>query len=319
MSEAELSCSAPKSEPKVAVLIPCYNEEATIEKVVRDFKETLPEAQIFVFDNNSTDKTAQLATQAGAIVVQSYRQGKGNVVRHMFDELEADIYLTVDGDDTYPASAAITLIEALEKSGAEMVVGCRMKDFKEHSFRRFHHLGNWFVAKLISLLFKVKVTDVLSGYRAFSKEFVKTIPLACEGFEIETEMTLQAAAKKFEIKEVPVKYRERPKGSYSKLNTYSDGFLIIKSIIMIFKDYKPLVFFTACSVILSILAIFFGIAPIWDFYTTGKVVHIPRAILAAGVGTLATISLAIGLILDTISKYHNENFILWYRYLKKRG
>jgi len=308
-----------ESEPKVAVLIPCYNEEATIDKVVSDFKEGLPEADIFVFDNNSTDKTAEIAKRTGATVIHSYRQGKGNVVRHMFDDVEADIYLMVDGDDTYPAAAANLLIEQLQKGDEAMVVGCRMEAFEKRSFRRFHQFGNRLVAKLISLLFKIKVTDVLSGYRAFSREFAKTVPLMSEGFEIETEMTLQAAAKKFKIKEVPIKYTKRPKGSHSKLNTYSDGFLIIKSIIMIFKDYKPLVFFTACSAVLTIACLFFGFAPIRDFYTTGKVAHFPRAILAAAVGILATLSFAIGLILDTISKYHNENFVLWRRYLKKQG
>lgn len=307
------------SAAKVAVLIPCYNEEPTISKVVTDFKEILPRADIFVFDNNSTDKTGEIAKNCGATVVASPRQGKGSVVKHMFDAVEADIYLMVDGDDTYPAEAAPALVEQFRKSGAAMIVGCRMKSFDERSFRKFHQFGNRLVAGLISLLFKVKVTDVLSGYRVFSREFVKTIPLVSEGFEVETEMTLQAAAKKFEIKEVPVTYTGRPEGSHSKLDTYSDGFLIIKGIVMIFKDYKPLFFFTICSIILGMASIFFGWAPIHDFYTTGEVVHIPRAVLAAGVGILATLSFAIGLVLDTISKYHDENFTLWRRYLKKRG
>jgi len=318
MSDSGVSGPLLKSERKVAVLIPSYNEEITIGQVVSEFKENLPEAEVFVFDNNSTDNTALVAQQAGARVVRSYRQGKGNVVRHMFDEVEADIFVMVDGDGTYPASAARSLVETLHSGNAGMVVGSRMQDFDEHSFRRFHQFGNRFVARLISFLFKVTVTDVLSGYRVFSREFVKTVPLLSKGFEIETEMTLQAAAKNFEIIEVPIKYTSRPKGSYSKLNTYSDGFLIIKSVVMIFKDYKPLLFFTTCSIILAIACLFFGIAPIRDFYSTGKVFHLPRAVLAASVGVLATLSFAIGLILDTIAKYHNENYALWRRYLKKR-
>jgi len=304
---------------KIAVLIPCFNEEGTVGKVVRDFKGAVGEAEIFVFDNDSTDKTAEIARQAGAVVVRSYHQGKGNVVRHMFDKVEADIYIMVDGDDTYPADEAPGLIEALNSSGAAMVVGSRMKEFDKRSFRRFHLLGNRLVTKLISVLFKVKVTDVLSGYRVFSREFVKTVPLVSKGFEVETEMTLQAAAKDFQIMEVPIKYSPRPEASNSKLNTYSDGFLIIKSIMMIFKDYKPFVFFSGCSIILAVASLFFGYAPIHDFYTTGEVIHMPRAVLAASVGILATLSFAIGLILDTISKYHDENFVLWRRYLKKRG
>lgn len=303
---------------KVAVLIPCLNEEATIGKVVKDFKQALPEAEIFVFDNNSTDKTAEIAAQAQATVIHSLRRGKGNVVKHMFETIDADIYVMADGDDTYPATDAGKMVEKFKKSDCDMLVGCRLQKFDEKSFRKFHQFGNNLVSKLISILFNTKVTDVLSGYRVISRKYAKTIPLLSEGFEVETEMTLQAAAKNFKIKEVPVEYGVRPKGSQSKLRTYSDGFLILRSIAMIFKDYKPLLFFSFVALLFAILSLLCGYVPIKEYYQIGEVPHFPRAILASGLGILSAVSFAVGLILDTIAKYHNENFQLWCRYLSKK-
>ena len=294
----------------VAVLVPCYNEELTVAKVVTDFAQAVPGAQVFVYDNNSTDKTAVLARQAGAVVRHAPRQGKGHVVKQMFDEVDADVYVMVDGDDTYPAASAAELIEQLKRTGADMVVGVRMFSFEEGSFRRFHQLGNHLVAGLISRLFSAKVTDVLSGYRIFSRAFVKTVPLMSEGFEIETEMTLQALAKRFVIRELPIAYGRRPEGSHSKLDTYSDGFLVLKSIAMIFKDYKPLLFFSSLAVFLLLITPAAGMPPILDYIETRYVTHVPLAILATGTGILSALSLTIGLILHTISRYHNENFEL---------
>jgi glycosyltransferase involved in cell wall biosynthesis len=300
----------------VAVMVPCYNEELTVAKVVTDFAHALPGAEILVYDNNSTDKTAILARDAGAVVRRAPRQGKGNVVRQMFDEVDARIYVLVDGDDTYPAAAAVALVTALTKAGADMVVGVRMASFSAGSFRRFHQLGNHLVAGLISRLFAAKVTDVLSGYRVFSRAFVKTVPLVSQGFEIETEMTLQALAKRFVIHEVPITYGCRPEGSQSKLNTYSDGFLVLKSIVMIFKDYKPLLFFSSLSAILFLVTLAAGLAPILDYVRARYVFHVPLAILATGTGILSALSLTIGLILHTITRYHNENFELLRRLYK---
>jgi glycosyltransferase involved in cell wall biosynthesis len=294
----------------VAVLVPCYNEELTVKKVVGDFARALPGAQLFVYDNNSQDKTATFAMEAGATVRHAPRQGKGNVVKQMFDEVDAEVYVIVDGDDTYTAGAAAVLIAELKKTGADMVVGVRMLSFERGSFRRFHHLGNRIVAGLISRLFSSTVTDVLSGYRVFSREFVKTVPLMSSGFEIETEMTLQALAKRFVVKELPVGYGQRPEGSYSKLDTYSDGFLVLKLIVMIFKDYKPLIFFSGVSGILVLLTLAAGLPPIIDYVETRYVRHVPLAILATGTGILSALSLTIGLTLHTISRYHNENFEL---------
>ena len=301
----------------VAVLIPCFNEDITIGKVVTDFKRVLPDATILVYDNNSTDNTASVARKSGATVIHAPRQGKGNVVRQMFEEVDAELYLMVDGDDTYPASAAPELIAELTKSGADMIVGARISSFDEHSFRRFHKFGNHLVARLISRLFSAKVSDILSGYRVFSKAFVKTAPLMSKGFEIETEMTLQALAKNYTIKEIPINYGSRPEGSYSKLNTYSDGFLVLKSIFIIFKDFKPLIFFSWLSALLLLVTILTGIWPILDYLEFRYVYHIPFAILATGTGILSALSLSIGVILETISKYHNENFELLRRVLKK--
>jgi glycosyltransferase involved in cell wall biosynthesis len=294
----------------MVVVVPCYNEEVTVAKVVADFTQALPGAQIFVYDNNSSDETALRASQAGAIVRHAPRQGKGNVVRQMFDEVDARIYVMVDGDDTYPAEAAPELIAELQKTGADMVVGVRMLSFAAGSFRRFHQLGNRLVASLISRLFSAKVTDVLSGYRVCSRAFVKTVPLMSEGFEIETEMTLQALAKRFVIRELPIAYGRRPEGSRSKLDTWSDGFLVLKSIAMIFKDYKPLLFFSCLSGFLLVVTLLAGLAPILDYVRARYVFHLPLAILATGTGILSALSLTIGLILHTISRYHNENFEL---------
>jgi len=304
-----------KSYENVAVLLPCYNEAITIEKVVNDFKSHLPGAQIWVFDNNSTDGTAEKAKSAGAHVIPSHKQGKGHVVKHMFELIDAHLYIMADGDDTYPASEAPKLIEEFEQGGVDMVVGVRMKTFEEKSFRMFHKFGNRLVARLISWLFKSKVSDVLSGYRVFSREFAKTVPLMSKGFEIETELTLQAVSKGFVIREIPIPYGERPKGSYSKLNTYSDGFLVLKAIFLIFKDYKPLIFFSVVGFFFLLLSLLAGFFPIMDYIKTAYVDHVPLAILAAALGILSVLCFSVGLILDTNCKYHHENFILWRRFL----
>jgi len=301
----------------VAVLIPCYNEEITVAKVVVDFKTSLPGARVLVFDNNSSDRTALFAKNAGATVLHAPLQGKGNVVRQMFDQVDSSVYVMVDGDDTYPASAAPQLVTEFRKSGVDMVVGARVVSFEEDSFRRFHKLGNRLVAGLVSKLFSTRVTDILSGYRVLSRSYVKTVPLMSQGFEVETEMTLQALAKNFVIKEIPIQYGPRPEGSYSKLSTFSDGFLVLKSIFIIFKDFKPLVFFLLLSMLLFVITILAGIPPILDYLETRWVYHVPLAILATGAGILSALSLSIGVILHTISKYHNENFEMMRRLLNK--
>jgi glycosyltransferase involved in cell wall biosynthesis len=303
----------------VIVMIPCLNEEKTVGKVVADFKASLPGADIYVYDNNSTDKTADTARSKGAVVMPAPVQGKGNVVRQMFSELDGDAFLMVDGDDTYPAGEAPRLIAELKKGEADMVVGARMSEHGAKSFRAFHKFGNSLVAKLISLIFSRKVTDVMSGYRAFSWTFVKSIPLMSEGFDVETEMTLQALAKDFRISEIPIKYGERPEGSFSKLNTYLDGFLVLKTIFLIFKDYKPFVFFFLLSIILAALSIVFGYWPVMDYIRFRYVYHVPLAVLASGIGILSALSFGLGLIMDTLAKYHNENFVLRKRLLTKRS
>lgn len=301
----------------VAVLIPCFNEEKSVGKVVTDFSGTLEGANVVVFDNNSNDQTAAVAEMNGAKVVHAPRQGKGNVVKQMFDQVNADIYIIVDGDDTYPASFAEEMIAEFRKGGVDMVVGVRKSSSVGLSYRRFHRFGNRLVAWLISKLFLIKVTDVMSGYRVLSREFVKSVPLRSRGFEVETEMTLQAATKDFVIKEVPIQYGNRPEGSYSKLNTYSDGFLVLKAIFIIFKDYKPLIFFSSLSCVLVFIGVVAGMGAVTDYIETGQVYHLPSAVLATGTMILAALSLSIGLILDTISKYHNENFQLLRRLVKK--
>lgn len=301
----------------VAVLIPCFNEEITVGKVVSDLKAALPGAKVYVFDNNSTDRTAEIARLSGATVFRSPKQGKGHVVQHMFGLVDSPVYMMIDGDDTYPASAARRLLDEFHTSGAGMVVGARMASFEIKAFRRFHQLGNRLVTWLISKLFRAPITDVMSGYRVFSRDFARSIPLLAGGFEIETEMTLQALTKGYLIREVPITYGTRPKGSYSKLNTFSDGLLVLRTIFLIFKAYKPLLFFTCSAIILAFLSLASGWLPIHDYVTTGYVFHVPRAILAAALGILSAISLVVGIILDTLVKYQLETFQLWRKLLNK--
>lgn len=292
----------------VAVLIPCYNEEVTVGKVVRDFMTALPGSRIYVFDNNSSDDTAIRASEAGAVVIPSTRQGKGFVVRHMLTLIDADYYVMIDGDDTYPADSAPEMLNLAKKNGTDMLVGSRLGTFEKKSFRSLHQFGNRLITKLISFLFNCRVTDVLSGYRVFSRNFAKSIPLLSKGFEIETELTLQCLSKGFVLEETPIQYGVRPEGSVSKLNTYKDGLLIILTIFKIFKDYKPLYFFTFLSICLASLSILTGILPIMDYIKSSYVYHVPLAILASAIGILSVLSFGIGLILDAIVKYHNENF-----------
>lgn len=297
---------------KIAVLIPCYNEELTITKVINDFKKELPEAKIYVFDNNSKDNTASKAGEAGAIVKKEYNQGKGNVVRRMFREIDADIFVIVDGDDTYPAEFVHDLIKPIKENKADMVVGDRLSNgtYKKENKRKFHGFGNNLVKKVINKIFKANLNDIMSGYRAFNKIFVKNIPVLSSGFEIETEMTLHALDKKFIIKEIPIEYRDRPTGSVSKLNTINDGIKVIKTIIKMYKDYKPRQFFTFIASIVMILGILVGIPVIIEYAKYKYIYKVPSAILATGLVTLSIIIAQCGVILDTIVKQHKEDYEL---------
>ena len=249
-----------KFKGKIAVLIPCYNESKTIEKVIKDYKKVLPEADIYVYDNNSTDGTDEIAKGAGAIVRYEYRQGKGNVIRTMFREIDADCYLMIDGDDTDPAENAREMCELVVNGKADMVIGDRLSStyFKENK-RPFHNFGNRIVRWLINTLFNNNIKDIMTGYRAFSYEFVKGFPVLSKGFELETEMTIHAVDKNFKLIELPVSYRDRPEGSVSKLNTYSDGFKVLKTIGSLFKEYKPQMFFNICAFISLLVGIIIGI------------------------------------------------------------
>ncbi len=297
---------------KIAVLIPCYNEELTVKKVVEDFRKELPDADIYVYNNNSTDKTVELAKEAGAIVRNEYKQGKGNVVKTMFEEVEADIYVLVDGDDTYPASSVHDLITLVEQGKADMAVGDRLSNgtYKKENKRTFHNFGNILVKNAINLSFNSDLNDIMTGYRAFSKKMVKNLPITTKKFEVETEMTLQALDKNFIIKEIPIEYRDRPNGSSSKLNTISDGIKVIKEIIRLFKDYKPLKFFMIIALILFILGLIVGLPVIIEFIKTKYITKVPSAILATGLILLAVIFGQCGIILDTYVKRNKESYRL---------
>lgn len=293
---------------KIAVLIPCYNEELTIRAVVEDFKNVIPEADIYVYDNNSNDDTAKIAKEAGAIVVPEYRQGKGHVVRSMFRDIEADCYIMVDGDDTYPAKDAYNVAKLVLENKADMAIGDRLSStyFRENK-RPFHNTGNKLVRTLINKIFKSEVKDIMTGCRAFNRKFVKSFPILSNGFEIETEMSIHALDKRFLIAEIPIAYRDRPEGSESKLNTFQDGYRVLKTILKLYKDYKPLSFFGLIALLLFLLGSVMMIPVLSGYFKTGLVVKFPTLIVAIGLLTSSLVSLACGLMLDTVKK-HSDQF-----------
>ena len=298
---------------RIAIIIPCYNEEKTIEKVVFDFKKELPKAQIYVYNNNSTDRTLEIANSIKGIIVKNeYNQGKGNVVRRMFREIDADIYVMVDGDDTYPAEEVHKLIEPIVQGTADMTVGDRLSNgtYKDENKRKFHEFGNNLVKKSINLLFRNNLKDIMSGYRAFSKIFVKNIPILSPKFEVETELTLSALDKRFIIKEIPFIYRDRPEGSVSKLNTIQDGIKVTKTILKMYKDYKPRKFFLGIALVLGALGLITGIPVLVEFTQTHYITKLPSAVLATGLMLLSAIAFQSGLILDTIVKANKEKYEL---------
>lgn len=296
---------------KVAVLIPCYNEALTIDKVVNDYKSVLPEADIYVYDNNSTDDTAKIAQHGGAIVRHEYRQGKGNVIRTMFRDIDADCYLMIDGDDTYPAENAREMCQLVLDGKADMVIGDRLSStyFTENK-RLFHNFGNDIVRKAINALWhpKESILDVMTGYRAFSPLFVKTFPILSQGFEIETEMTIHALDKNLMLKSIPVQYRDRPQGSESKLNTYSDGLKVLLTIFNLYRNYKPMHFFGWIAGILFILSLLLFVPVFIDYIDTGLVPRFPTFIASSVLMVMTLLSLSSGLILDTNAKNSRKNF-----------
>lgn len=297
---------------KIAVLIPCYNEGQTIATVVKDYKAALPEAVIYVYDNNSTDNTASEAEQAGAIVRHEYRQGKGNVIRRMFREIDADCYLITDGDDTYPAENAAVMTEHILSGRADMVIGDRLSStyFTENK-RPFHNSGNRLVRGLINTIFNSKITDIMTGCRAFNYEFVKSFPILSKGFEIETEMSIHALDKNFRLSEVPVTYRDRPEGSVSKLNTYKDGMRVLKTIICLFRDYKPFAFFGWLGMLCFLIASVFFVPVFLEYLATGTVPKFPTLIGCSAIYVVAFLLWMCGVILEVISKKHRQLFELY--------
>lgn len=294
---------------KTAVLIPCYNEELTIEKVVLDFKKALPHGDIYVYDNNSTDNSHEIAKKAGAIVKREYRQGKGNVVRSMFRDIDADCYIMVDGDDTYPAEAAIEIEKLVLSKKADMVIGDRLSStYFEENKRRFHNSGNKLVRKLINFIFKNDISDIMTGMRGFSYEFVKSFPVSSKEFEIETEMTIFALNHNFLIKELPIEYKDRMEGSESKLNTFSDGYKVISLLFGLFRDVKPLFFFSLITLVLLIIASMYFFPVLIGFFRTGFVEKVPTLITVGVVVIVAVIIFFTGVVLHIIRKQHDENF-----------
>lgn len=303
---------------KIAVLIPCYNESKTIEKVVKDYKKALPDADIYVYDNNSKDGTDEIAKKAGAIVKYEYKQGKGNVIRSMFRDIDADCYLMIDGDDTYPSENAKEMCDLVLAGKADMVIGDRLSStyFTENK-RPFHNFGNRIVRFLINKLFKNNVKDIMTGYRAFSYEFVKGFPVLSKGFEIETEMTIHAVDKNFKLVEIPVTYRDRPEGSVSKLNTYSDGFKVLKTIMTLFKEYRPALFFNIFALLFLVICLILGIPVLSEYFKTGLVPRFP-SLIVAGVSLCISIFLWItGIILQVIAKKHRQLYELYLNLLSK--
>jgi len=294
---------------KIAVLIPCYNESLTVKKVVEDWKRVLPEATIYVYDNNSSDKTDEIAREAGAIVRYEHMQGKGNVIRRMFREIDAECYVMVDGDDTYPADAGPAMVKEVLENKVDMVVGDRLSStyFSENK-RPFHNVGNSMTRLFINKMFKTDIKDIMTGLRAFSYQFVKTFPVLSRGFEIETEMTIHAVDKNLYIKNCVIDYRDRPEGSESKLNTISDGIKVLKTIFNLFKNYRPFQFFGTISAVLMIAAIIFFIPVFTEYLNTGLVLKFPTLIVCGFMVIAALLSLSSGIILDTLVQKHKQDF-----------
>lgn len=294
---------------KIAVLIPCYNESKTVKKVINDYQAVLPEATIYVYDNNSSDDTAAIAEAEGAVVRHEYHQGKGNVIRRMFREIDAEAYIMVDGDDTYPAEFAREMVDKVLDRHVDMVVGDRLSStyFTENK-RPFHNFGNSLVRNSINTLFKSDIKDIMTGYRAFSYQFVKSFPVLSKGFEIETEMSIHAVHKNLLVENVIVTYRDRPEGSESKLNTYSDGFKVIKTIIKLYKNYKPFGFFSILAAVLMLLSAGFFIPVLFEYFATGLVFKFPTLIVCGFVALAALISFFSGVILSTINEKNRQDF-----------
>lgn len=294
---------------KIAVLVPCYNEEKTIEKVVNDWKRELPEAVIYVYDNNSTDNTSEVAEKAGAIVRHEYQQGKGNVIRRMFREIEAQCYIMIDGDDTYPAEFGKEMVVKVLERDVDMVVGDRLSStYFEENKRPFHNFGNSLVRESINRLFKSNIRDIMTGYRAFSYRFVKTFPVLSKGFEIETEMSIHAVDKNMLVENVIIEYRDRPDGSESKLNTYSDGFKVIKTIVKLYKNYKPLNFFGTLALLLLLISAAMFIPVLATYIKTGMVPNFPTLIVSGFIALAAIQSFFAGLVLTTIVEKSKQDF-----------
>lgn len=294
----------------VAVLVPCYNEELTIGKVVDDFRRVMPLADIYVYDNNSSDRTAEIALEHGAIVRSEPRQGKGNVVRQMFREIEADYYIMVDGDDTYPAEAAPALVAPLVADEADMTVGDRLSNgsYGEENDRAFHGFGNDLVRWLIKVIYGYAFEDVMTGYRAFTRAFVKTTPVLSSGFQIETELSIHAVDKRWRIVDVPIDYRDRPEGSESKLSTFNDGAKVLMAIASLFKDYKPMAFFGWLALLFVVLGLIAGIPVIMEFTVTHLVERFPTALLAVALVLCGALSITVGLVLDTVAKNNRKQW-----------
>ena len=298
---------------KIAVLIPCYNAEKTIAKVVKDAKAALPEAVIYVYDNNSTDRTVELAREAGAVIRHEYMQGKGNVIRRMFREVEARCYIMVDGDDTYPMEFAPEMVDKVLHHNADMVVGDRLSStyFSENK-RPFHNMGNSLVRASINRLFQCDIKDIMTGFRAFSYGFVKTFPILSKGFEIETEMTIHAVYNQLQIDNVIVDYRDRPEGSVSKLNTYADGFRVLGTIFRLYRDYKPFGFFSLFALLLAVVSVLFFIPVLAEYFATGLVLKFPTLIVCGFVMLAAIQSFFAGLMLSNSAQKNRRDFE--YRY-----
>ena len=309
---------------KIAVLLPAYNEEVTIVKVIEDYRRVLPHADIYVYDNNSKDKTNQLAREAGAIVRFEPRQGKGNVVRSMFREIDADYYIMADADDTYPAAEVEALLQPLRDGLADMTIGDRLSNgtYAEENKRGFHGFGNNLVRLLVNKLYKGNYNDIMTGYRGFNRLFVKNFPVLSPGFEIETELSIHALDKRFKLVEVPITYKDRPEGSESKLSTCSDGFKVLRMIFNLFKDYKPLIFFSILTFLFFVLGLIVGIPVISEFARTGMIDKVPSAVLATGFMILSALSFVAGFILDTVVRQHRMQYELkvysYYECLKQK-